>query len=192
MSDDQNAVESGVSRQTIIAWKKKFKWEEDKVEIEERAREKYVEVESDRLVSLADEIDKDHKEILGNIRAELKRVVDTSIKTSAQDLIDLNAKITIAEKFIKMDREVHGLTSRSNIPKMTFPTAFKIGLQTASESVDLPQGEDVTEDQVFYALPNQNEEFFGSEEEIARQQDIPDEDQDYDYDMQDEIPSLSL
>jgi len=190
ISDSQNAVESGVSRQTIISWKKKYAWEQDKLEIEERAREKYVEVESDRLVSQTDEIDQDHKDILSAIRGELKKMVDPKAKTSAQDIMNLNAKLLIAEKFIKLDREVFGLTNRANIPKMTFPTGFKIGLKTAKADVALPQ--ELSEDQLFDALPNQNEEFFGTEEELARQLEQPEDDGDYDYDMQDDIVSLSI
>lgn len=189
MSDAQNAVESGVSRQTIINWKKKYGWESDKIEIEERAREKYVEVESDRLVSQTDEIDKDHKDILNEIRAELKTAVQDK-KYSASDLVNLNAKLLIAEKFIKLDREVYGLTNRANIPKMTFPTGFKIGLRTADKEVQLPA--ELPEDELFNALPNQNEEFWGSDEDIARQLEQPEDDGDYDYDQQDEIVSLSI
>lgn len=190
MSDAQNAVESGVSRQTIISWKKKYAWEQDKIEIEERAREKYVEVESDRLVSQTDEIDKDHKDILSAIRGELKKMVDPDVKTSAQDIMNLNAKLLIAEKFIKLDREVFGLTNRANVPKMTFPTGFKIGLKTAQDDVNLSQG--LSEDELFSALPNQNEEFFGTEEEMLQHLEQPEDDGDYDYDMQDDIVSLSI
>lgn len=190
MSDSQNAIESGVSRQTIAAWKKKYKWEEDKLEIEERARELYVETSTQSLVSQTDEIDTDHKEILANLRATLKKAAANDASVTAKDLNDMGTKLLLAEKLIKLEREVLGLTNRANIPKMTFPTGFAIKLRTGQKDVALEP--EISEDELFNALPNQNEEFFGSEAEMQEYVEQADDGDDYDYDEIQSIPSLSL
>lgn len=189
MSDQQNSLECDVSRQTIISWRKKYRWDADKQEIESRAREKFVEVESDRLATSTSAIDSDHKEILGELRVRLKRTV---LGGKGEDIAELNNLLFMSEKFIKLDRDVNGLTNQANIPKMTFPTAFNIKLQHGNKSAALGASELTPEQElaIFSTLPNQNEEFFGSEEQIqAMHEEDLDED---DYSVEQEIPSLSL
>ena len=189
MSDQQNSLECDVSRQTIISWRKKYRWDADKQEIESRAREKFVEVESDRLATSTSAIDSDHKEIPGELRARLKRTV---LGGKGEDIAELNNLLFMSEKFIKLDRDVNGLTNQANIPKMTFPTAFNIKLQHGNKSAALGASELTPEQElaIFSTLPNQNEEFFGSEEQIqAMHEEDLDED---DYSVEQEIPSLSL
>ena len=189
MSDQQNSLECDVSRQTIISWRKKYRWDADKQEIESRAREKFVEVESDRLATSTSAIDSDHKEILSELRVRLKRTV---LGGKGEDIAELNNLLFMSEKFIKLDRDVNGLTNQANIPKMTFPTAFNIKLQHGNKSAALGASELTPEQElaIFSTLPNQNEEFFGSEEQIqAMHEEDLDED---DYSVEQEIPSLSL
>jgi hypothetical protein len=190
MSDQQNALECEVSRQTIISWRKKYRWDQDKIEIEERAREKFVDVESDRLASGVSAIDADHKDILTELRIRLKRTV---LGGKGEDISELNALLFMSEKFIKLDREVNGLVHQSNLPRMTFPTAFNIKLQHGNKQAALGASELTKEQEnaIFFALPNQNEEFYGSEEQINAMIDSED-DEEFDYSDSSEIPSLSL
>lgn len=191
MSDSRNAIESGVSRQTIAKWKKEGDWENTRIEIEERAKENYIEEQADKLAVESSAVDVDHKEILEALRMQLKKAVKKEEKMTAAEINSMGSFLMLAEKLIKLEREVLGLTSKNNIPKITFPTGFSINLRSGSKPVELDP--ELTEDEIFEQLPNQHEEFFGSEEELqAFVMAEEDDDDDIAYDQIESIPSLSM
>jgi transposase len=162
VSDDENALETGVSRQTILNWKKKFGWKQDRIAIADKARTKSIESYSDKLAETKDSLDVDHKEMMSNLRSEIKVLTKKGAHASVQDIRVLTGLSNLVREFVKLEREVHGLDLMQKVPPMVFPDGFSITVKSRDGTVQeiSEVGEDY-EEELESSLPNQHESSYG-------------------------------
>jgi len=165
----QIAATHEIHRHTVTKLIERHGWEAEKKAIQARASEKYIEKKSDLISQAEDEVNENHSFFLSTLGGEFRELLEQD-SFDGEQMKELNQKMNFASNLIRLEREVHGLDKKSNLPPLDIPSKINISVFSPDGSTTIMAGSHITDEQdadLVEMLPNQNEAHFGEDDDTV-------------------------